>query len=603
MYRLFLDDRPDPDGWNADGAEGAAANTGRSGAQATRGGGNNNNNVNYIQGTDIPQQVIVSDPDISGDHCSTLSDAIEVENFGWWLQNQRQWLLQQQRAETIQENEATGMIPVSGGGALPNFGPRIDAPPDIVPDVEEVVHESQRAAESEPAWYNSGPADIDCAPTNGSTILNSRAYRQEVAPPQSVQASEARASTRDDFIDNEVEESVAIDRNAKVGDEKEVEEGHSGQIQQQEHNRIDPPATRNSNSYSKEDFEAIFRALNGEDGPSPGRDKWDTQSITEGAEEPTRPQGPLQAHESRYPVAAEQLVSNVASLNDSSSSSSNIEPNFQDGSYTEEDIAAIYKALNTEGSVSGGYKLPAPHTSNVSLTLDSHSVPQQTDDIRPKYVSATIIKPTKRTELGLSLKTAEDGAIEIEKLATNGFLFVSGAPLEAGDQIICIKTSGGSLPCGSHVGGFNRNEILRLLRKLEGQLTIVAQHATGNPEQCCSMTSKPHPEFGTGIFFVSGTSEWKQLQVHSIPSNGLFANSLLHPNDQVLSINGVDCSDLDATVATDIVKSAPRFVKIVTQTTSANLMNAISSTADDPAAFLRSVPEERRSSLGNMFRR
>lgn len=593
MYRLFLDDRPDPDGWNADGAaEGTAPNTGRSGAQAPRGGGNTNSNtMNYLQGTDIPQQVIVDDPDISGDHCSTLSDAIEVENFGWWLQNQRQWLLQQQ--ETIQENEAT--LPE---GVLPN-GPIVDGPPEIGSNMEEAIQEHpQQTTESDPDRYNSDPGDMDCGPDNGNTLLNSSGY-EEVSQQQREQASELRASSRDVSIDNQVEESGIIEGKAKTEGEEE-EEGRLDPLHQQERNRADPPASRNSNSYSEEDFEAIFRALNVGDGCSPGRDKWDTQSIAEGAEEPTRPQEPPQAHDSRHPVAvAQSVTNNVARLDDSSS---NVEPNFQDGSYTEEDIAAIYKVLNTESSVSGGEKLPAPQTS----ALGSHSVPerpQQTNVIRPKYVSATIIKPTKRTELGLSLKTAEDGSIEIEKLATNGFLFVSGAPLETGDQIICIKTSGGSLPCGSHVGGFNKNEILRLLQKLEGQLTIVAQHATGNPEQCCSMTSKPHPEFGTGIFFVSGTSEWKQLQVHSIPPNGLFANSLLHPNDQVLSINDVDCSDLDATVATDIVKTAPRFVKIVTQTTSANLMNAISSTADDPAAFLRSVPEERRSSLGNMFRR
>lgn len=229
------------------------------------------------------------------------------------------------------------------------------------------------------------------------------------------------------------------------------------------------------------------------------------------------------------------------------------------------------------------------------------TLPSSLTQERARYISAGIIKPSKNTHLGIELKANRDGTIEIERIQSDGFLFVSGTPLKVGDIITGIRTTKATYACG-HVGGMRKNDVLRLLKKSVGRITIVAENPTGASERIECMTSKPHPEFGTGIFFLSGSPGSKILQIHSVPANGLFANSLLHRGARVISINGVDCSELDACVATDIVKSSPRYVSIVAQT------DRMSSTVDyavDPAAHLRSVPEagdERRSSFG-MFRR
>lgn len=229
------------------------------------------------------------------------------------------------------------------------------------------------------------------------------------------------------------------------------------------------------------------------------------------------------------------------------------------------------------------------------------TLPSDWTEERAKFISAGIIKPTKTTNLGIELKANRDGGVEIERIANDGFLFVCGTPLKAGDLITGIKTSKASYTCG-HIGGMRKNEIVRLLKKATGRITIIAENPTGNPERIECMTSKPHPEFGTGIFFLSGSPGSKILQIHSVPSNGLFANSLLHRGARVISINGVDCTELDACVATDIVKSAPRYVSIVAHTSEGSSVDY----AVDPAAHLRSVPEaeggERRSSF-DVFRR
>jgi len=343
---------------------------------------------------------------------------------------------------------------------------------------------------------------------------------------------------------------------------------------------------------------------------------------------------------------------------------------FDTASYTTQDINAIFQALNQDSSALN--LLPKPSSSAAGVATERHqstpssssqnnnslvtafenttrrnaaaaatissSSPPISTSIRARYISATIIKPSKRTNLGLQLQSSSDGAIiRIESVATEGFLFVSGAPLRCGDQVLCIKTRDGDYPCGRQqqqhptttTGGLKKNDILRLLRKTTGPLTIICKNEQGQPDTIESMTSKPHPHFGTGIFFVSGTPNWKALQIHSVPANGLFAHSLLRKDDQVLFINGIDCTGgLDACVATDIVKSAPRYVSIVAQTTMETIPRALllgaanrsvvtpsisSANAnddnpdpDDPGAFLRSVPEvtpPRRSSFSLFSRR
>ncbi|CAB9507978.1 expressed unknown protein [Seminavis robusta] len=229
---------------------------------------------------------------------------------------------------------------------------------------------------------------------------------------------------------------------------------------------------------------------------------------------------------------------------------------------------------------------------------------------RAKCITATIIKTSKRTNVGLELHNTPDGAICIARIAQDGLVHVSGAPLQVGDILVGISTSKTNHTCGNAPGSLRKNDIVRLLKKTAGRITLIAQNPHGNPSCVESMTVKPHPEFGTGIFFLSGgnadSTEEKTLQIHSVPANGLFAHSMLARGDQVISINGVDCAQLDACVATDIVKSAPRYVSIVTKTSrnrsssSSNSDNNI--TTDDPALHLRTVPEERRASFG-LFRR
>jgi len=171
---------------------------------------------------------------------------------------------------------------------------------------------------------------------------------------------------------------------------------------------------------------------------------------------------------------------------------------------------------------------------------------------RAEFVSATVIRPTRRMNLGLNLRMV-NGQLEIAGIEQNGLL--KDSPLQVGDKLLSI----GFENCAE----MNLARAAQLLKKSMGIVTIIARNVSGNPQLVESMITKPTPGFGTGIFFTSGRQ--RQLTVHDVPQNGLFAQSIVSKRDIVLSINDVSCAEIDALIATDIVKSAPRYVTILAQ--------------------------------------
>ena len=86
----------------------------------------------------------------------------------------------------------------------------------------------------------------------------------------------------------------------------------------------------------------------------------------------------------------------------------------------------------------------------------------------------------------------------------------------------------------------------------------------------------------------------RDLRVSSINENGLFAHSLLNVGDRILAINNVDCTEMDARVACDIIRNAPSKVTVVARVrhTHGLVVAEVSNQGLDATEnFLASVPE------------
>lgn len=175
---------------------------------------------------------------------------------------------------------------------------------------------------------------------------------------------------------------------------------------------------------------------------------------------------------------------------------------------------------------------------------------------RAEFCSATIIKPTKRTELGLSLSDLVEGGsgLCISGIKKNGFLFESGAPFEVGDRVLSINNHS----CDR----MDHKRAAKLLREAPGSVSIVVQNIGGDPLMVECMITKPSPGHRTGIGFTS-SEEPPQVNVSTIFLNGLFADSLLTEGDEVVSVNSIPCRELDSSAVADIIISASKYVTIV----------------------------------------
>lgn len=166
---------------------------------------------------------------------------------------------------------------------------------------------------------------------------------------------------------------------------------------------------------------------------------------------------------------------------------------------------------------------------------------------RAEFVSATFIKETCETPLGISL--SNDSTISF--IASGSM--ASASPLKAGDKIFSVNKRRCQYMSGK--------AICTLLKSLSGGVTVVAHNKGGTASIVESMVAKPHPNERSGLVLKRvGDSE---LLVSNIRPDKVFINSLLNIGDEVLKINGISCKHLSPIEAADIIKQTPKDVTVI----------------------------------------
>jgi predicted metalloprotease with PDZ domain len=170
---------------------------------------------------------------------------------------------------------------------------------------------------------------------------------------------------------------------------------------------------------------------------------------------------------------------------------------------------------------------------------------------QPAFSSATVTKKSEDDMLGMGLRKV-DGVIQVSFLKPGCLL--SEAPFKVGDKLVSINNR----DCTNIK---SLTTVAKILKMTIGLLTVVVEHAEGDPMLVESMILKETPTCKTGLGVCSGSSS--RLRVSSVHPKGPFSGSLLSTRDQILSINGRDCTYLHAREAATLIINAASNVTIV----------------------------------------
>jgi hypothetical protein len=202
---------------------------------------------------------------------------------------------------------------------------------------------------------------------------------------------------------------------------------------------------------------------------------------------------------------------------------------------------------------------------------------------RAEFVSATFIKRTTDDFVGIALTSDDDTSTSIVRIAAihpNSVLYNNHSPLRVGDQLLSISgqscfelcSSSNSIGRGAAASAASANRVAAAAQTLldqapAGIVSLVARNPTGSVQYVETMVEKPRPNAPVGIAMKS--SEYGSLLISNVVASGLFAHSLLNVGDRVISINHEYCPQgLAVQVAIDMIRDAPRFVCILTETQS-----------------------------------
>jgi hypothetical protein len=195
--------------------------------------------------------------------------------------------------------------------------------------------------------------------------------------------------------------------------------------------------------------------------------------------------------------------------------------------------------------------LPSTITSSSEESDDDNS-----NDVRPDLLSATVYKRSRNAPVGIVLmNNANAGGVTIKRIEAEGLFGQSS--FQAGDRVLSVNSES--------CEGLDSNQAADLIRKAENIVTVVVRAPNGRADRVSSMVMKENPNARVGIGFRNSRNG--KLVISSIAEDGIFAHSLLNVSDTCLSINGVTCtSNMDATSAAVAVQSCPSFVTITTKT-------------------------------------
>jgi len=214
---------------------------------------------------------------------------------------------------------------------------------------------------------------------------------------------------------------------------------------------------------------------------------------------------------------------------------------------------------------------------------------------RAEFISAALIKPRERTDLGLSVSELIGGGsgLCISEIKKKGLFFESGAPLEVGDRVVSINNQS----CDE----MDHKKAAKILRESPTSVTIVVQNIGGDPLMVECLITKPTPDHRTGIGFSACTSP-ARVNISAIFPEGLFADSLLTEGDEVLNVNSIPCRELESETVADIIITAPRYVTVLAKKFEGNGVVVACDSSPDKRKR-RSSSTSRRGSSGERRRR
>ena len=209
---------------------------------------------------------------------------------------------------------------------------------------------------------------------------------------------------------------------------------------------------------------------------------------------------------------------------------------------------------------------PSPHDVNAIATVAAQVVLGEDieaasdgvveEEARAEFLSATLYKPFPNAKLGIIIAPDARGDIRITGLSEQGS--VQHSPLRVGDKLLSIN--------GKNCVDMDNGVAGELLRSLAGTITIIVHNEGGSPHMVETMVEKATPSATVGIGVhqtYRGT-----LNISKVQASGLFAHSLVNVGDRVIAVNHVNCRRMEARTVIQMIRDAPRYVTLLTETQS-----------------------------------
>jgi hypothetical protein len=145
-----------------------------------------------------------------------------------------------------------------------------------------------------------------------------------------------------------------------------------------------------------------------------------------------------------------------------------------------------------------------------------------------------------------------EGALKVSQVRNGGLL--ASSPLAGGFKVLSID----NFCCED----WSSQKALEYLRRIKGEVIIVAQNPDGDPGYVQAMAYKTSPRATVGISFRSSRG---YLKIGTISASGIFTNSVLNAGDDVVAINNTPSQHMTSTEAADIVRSATGSITILSK--------------------------------------
>lgn len=252
-------------------------------------------------------------------------------------------------------------------------------------------------------------------------------------------------------------------------------------------------------------------------------------------------------------------VSTVTDSSDSDSDRRDDEDGENDDEIVPEATDVAFVDIN-EGHIANGTDI---HPDKYfSINKEPHTE-KDGKTIEPSLISIVINKPTYDTKLGLVLTSADvddtvlqggyvrDTVLAVGRLHENGLL--SSSPLKEGYHLLSINHE--------NCSRWSPGKAHRVIAGTIGPIHLVACNPKGDPNYVQAMAYKSSPRSKVGLRVKK--AEGRPLRVSDIQTDGLFTNSVLNIDDEIVRINEYSAAALRPVVAVDVVKRAVESVCIL----------------------------------------